>query len=110
MVYVDIPFLQGYHADPHDYQRYTIQGIKALFNQFEEVEIGVSSGPFSALTWFFRKFPTIMFSDTYVIKGIEFITGWLFFSIKYLDYLVIKFKNSHTLASGLYFIGKKNEH
>src|SRR5262249_18521408 len=25
-IYVEMPFLQGFHADPHDYQRYTVEG------------------------------------------------------------------------------------
>ena len=31
-IYSEVPFLQGFHADPDDYQRYTLQGLKILFN------------------------------------------------------------------------------
>ena len=30
---VTAPFLQVYHADPHDYYRYTVDGMKALFEK-----------------------------------------------------------------------------
>ena len=26
-VFVEVPFIQGYHADPDDYQRYTLNGL-----------------------------------------------------------------------------------
>lgn len=39
---VTAPFLQAYHADPHDYFRYTKEGMKSLFEKedFEIVECG----------------------------------------------------------------------
>jgi SAM-dependent methyltransferase len=106
-VYVEVPFLQGYHADPHDYQRYTLSGLKILFQQFKEEESGVCDGPVSVLTWYLRKFPTIFFKNIYLIKCIEFITGWLFFSLKYLDYFIVRAVNSHILASGIFYIGRR---
>lgn len=106
-IYVEIPFLQGYHADPNDFQRYTIQGIKSLFKKFEEIESGACSGPFSVLTWYLRKFPTIFFKSVYIIKMIEFLFGWLFFVVKYLDYIFVRARNCHVLSSALYFIGSK---
>jgi SAM-dependent methyltransferase len=109
IVYAESPFLQGYHADPHDYQRFTKLGLNILFKDFSLQETGACIGPISVLTWYFRKLPTTFFSNIYLIKGMEFITGWLCFLFKYLDYIFIKAKNAHILASGLYFIGKKVE-
>ncbi|MFX0136787.1 MAG: class I SAM-dependent methyltransferase [Candidatus Hodarchaeota archaeon] len=107
MVYAQVPFLQGYHADPNDYQRYTIAGLKVLFSAFNEQEVGVCVGPISVLAWYLRKFPTIFFKNVHLIKGIEIITGWIFFIIKYLDFFVVKAKNAHILSSGLYYLGIK---
>lgn len=106
LVYAEIPFLQGFHSDPHDYQRYTLSGIKTLFRDYIEIDSGVCSGPASTITWYLRKFPTIFFSTTVINKTLEFFTGWLVFPFKYLDYILIKQKNAHSLASGLYFIGR----
>ena len=106
-VYVEVPFLQGFHADPHDYQRFTVSGIRVLFEGFLEEEIGVCVGPISVLTWYLRKFPTIFFKNIYVIKGLEFITGWLLFIFKYLDFFFVKAKNAHILCSGLFYIASK---
>ena len=107
IVYAEVPFLQGFHADPHDYQRFTISGIRVLFEFFEERETGVCVGPMSGLTWYLRKFPTLFFSNIYMIKFIEFVTGWLFFLFKYFDFLLVRAKNAHFLASGIFFIGNK---
>ena len=107
MVYAEIPFLQGFHSDPHDYQRYTTLGLKTLFEDFKEEEVGVCSGPISVLTWYLRKLPTIFFENFFIIKAIEFLTGWAIFVFKYLDYFLVRAKNSHILASGLYYIGIK---
>ena len=108
-IYAEVPFLQGFHADPNDFQRFTISGLRVLFDGLNEEESGVCVGPISVFTWYLRKFPTIFFSNIYLIKGIEFFTGWIVFLFKYLDFFLVKAKNAHVLASGLYFIGSKTQ-
>lgn len=107
-VYIEIPFLKGFHADPNDYTRLTLIGIESLLYKFKRFEIGACIGPFSTLTWWFRKFPTIIFGNTRLLNIVEFISGWFTFWIKYFDILIIRFKNSHILAGGLYYLGEKN--
>lgn len=108
-IYAEVPFLQGFHADPNDFQRFTLPGLRVLFNGLKEEESGVCVGPVSVFTWYLRKLPTIFFSNIYLIKGIEFFTGWIVFVFKYLDFFMGKAKNAHVLASGLYFIGSKTQ-
>jgi glycosyltransferase involved in cell wall biosynthesis/SAM-dependent methyltransferase len=43
-VYAEIPFLQAFHAGPGDYQRYTVNGIKVLFEDYVPVLAGVCCG------------------------------------------------------------------
>lgn len=109
LVYAEIPFLQGFHPDPSDYQRYTIQGIEYLFSNFKKIESGIAVGPSSTLSWILRKYPTLFFNNKYLSRGLEFIFGWITFPIKYLDYLIIKTnkKKAIELAGGLFFLGKK---
>ncbi len=108
-VYVEIPFLQAYHADPADFQRYTINGLKNIFSDFRILEAGVCVGPFSAVAFFLRKFPTIFFKNAYIAKSIEVIVGWLTFWIKYFDWLLIKVKRLHVVASGVYLLATKGK-
>ena len=44
-VIATIPFMHPVHADPHDYQRFTADGLRRLFVDFNEVEI-LSMGGF----------------------------------------------------------------
>ncbi len=107
IVYVQVPFLEGYHGDPHDYYRFTIEGIEELFSNFILIEKGVCIGPISVLVWYFRKFLTIFFVNKPLNKAIEFITGWLLFPLKFLDYIFIRARNAHIISGGVYYIGKK---
>jgi hypothetical protein len=45
-----------YHADPHDYYRYTVEGLRSLFdsNEFEIVESGSYTKPFTVFTELLR--------------------------------------------------------
>ena len=106
-IYVEIPFLQGYHADPTDYYRFTIQGIEELLMPFQKIEVGICVGPMSTFCWWIRKIPTIFFKNKNFIKFIEFIMGWLTFWLKYFDYILSKAKNAHIISAGFYFWGVK---
>ncbi|HGE71657.1 TPA: class I SAM-dependent methyltransferase [Candidatus Poribacteria bacterium] len=107
---VAIPFMQGYHASPTDYQRYTIDGLNELLSDFEMVECGSCVGPTSALHWIFREYVGILFSfgNIWLYKIISLFIGWLTFPFVYLDYILLNYKNSHNIASAIYFIGKNH--
>jgi SAM-dependent methyltransferase len=109
IVYAEIPFLQGYHGDPHDYTRFTLKGIRNLFSHFSILNCNVSVGPFSVLSWWLRKIPTILLPNKHLNLGIEFLSGWLTFWIKYFDYIFIYTKNAHIISGGFFIIGKKSE-
>ena len=50
LVYVATPFLYPFHTSPHDYRRWTKEGLAELFRDFDVVDIGSRAGPFSAIT------------------------------------------------------------
>ena len=106
-LYVEIPFLQGFHGDPYDYQRFTLNGLLYLVRDFEVINYGVNIGPFSSLSWWLRKLPTIFIKNNYLNLIFEFFSGWLFFWIKYFDLIFIFAKNKHVLACGIYVTVKK---
>ena len=54
VLYIEVPFLQGYHASPDDYHRFTSSGLRHAFQANHDVEVGVCAGPSSALTWILR--------------------------------------------------------
>jgi len=108
-VYAAIPFLQCYHASPHDYQRYTLSGIEELFSDFQKIESGACAGPTTTLHWIFREYLGLMFSFRNQLfgKAISLLIGWLTYPIIFLDKLLLLNKYAHTLASAVYFIGRK---
>ncbi len=104
-----VPFLQGFHASPHDYQRYTVPGFDYLFSAFTRIEGGACAGPTTSLHWIFREYVGLLFSfgNLLLAKFISLIVGWITFPIVWLDYLLMHNRHAHILASAVYFIGKK---
>ena len=108
-VCVAVPFLQGYHASPHDYQRWTTSGIVQLCAAFTEIESGACAGPTTALHWIFREYVGLIcsFGSLLVAKAVSLLVGWLTFPFLLLDVLLSRHKDAHILASAVYFFGKK---
>ena len=104
-----VPFLQGFHASPHDYQRYTVPGFNHLFSAFTRIESGACAGPTTSLHWIFREYVGLLFSfgNLLLAKLISLIVGWITFPAVWLDYLLMRNRHAHILASAVYFIGKK---
>ena len=108
-IYAAVPFLQGYHASPEDYQRYTIWGLENLLSDFRKISSGTCVGPTSALHWVFREYIGVLlsFGNLWLYKSISLIVGWLTFPFVYLDALLKYNKNSDVIASAVFFIGQK---
>lgn len=106
-----VPFMQGYHASPHDYQRWTTTGFNTLFSRFEMLESGACAGPTAALHWIFREYVGLIcsFGSLLVAKAVSLLVGWLTFPLVWLDFLLMLHPHSHVLASAVYFVGKKVE-
>src|SRR5690606_15605570 len=47
IVYVNVPWVFAYHADPDDFYRWSVNGIRHLCKDFEEIERGFNRGPAS---------------------------------------------------------------
>lgn len=110
LVVVAIPFLQGYHPDPADYRRATLQGIEKMCSKFTNIESGVAGGPTSTLCWILQEYFSILFSfnNKYIHRSLKLLLGWILFPLKFLDYLFVGNKFAHYIAAGVYFIGKKD--
>lgn len=106
---IAVPFLQGYHASPHDYQRWTVPGIVQLCAAFSEIESGTCAGPTTALHWVFREYIGLIcsFGNLLIAKAVSLLIGWLTFPLLLIDALLSHHKHAHILASAVYFFGKK---
>lgn len=107
LVHIDTPFMQGYHSDPHDYWRFTQDGLRKLFEDFEKVESGVHIGPASGLSWIFVCFCQAFARGPFMRKIMFRLGRLLAFPWKYLDTLLVKSPYSYLAAGGVYFVGRK---
>lgn len=107
IVHIDAPFMQGYHADPHDYWRFTQDGLRKLFPGFEEIDSGVHIGPASGLAWVFVAFCQGLAGGEWSRKMLFRLGRLLAFPWKYLDLFAVRKPYSHLAASGVYFVGRK---
>jgi len=111
MIYTSVPFMQGFHASPFDFSRFTEKGIKVLHNKFEEIEVGIWGGPTSGMLWIFQEWVAILFSfgSKKLHMIIYLFVMLLTFPVKFLDLLLVKHPMAKNIASGFVFIGRKPE-
>ena len=93
-----------------DFQRYTIEGLKQAFCEFEIIETGVCVGPGSAITALIADYCELLtFSKNRLLNDIvRTIPLILLWPVKYLDRLLVKSSRAHELASGIYVLARKN--
>jgi len=107
-IYIEVPFMQPYHAAPDDYTRFTISGVKHLCKDFSEVSSGVIVGAGSAVAWLIVEYGQIFFSGT-MKKIIRNLLKVVVSPLKYIDRFIIHKKDTCILASGFYFYGIKQQ-
>lgn len=108
-IYISVPFLFPYHPSPNDFRRYSLEGLRSLFSDFEVIESGVHSGPISAtLIVLASGLATIA---SFGIHPIQKILNYLFMLIlsplKLLDLYYAKTPAAEITASGVYIVAKK---
>jgi len=106
-LYLEVPFLQGFHADPHDFQRYTLEGLRILTRALKEIEAGVSVGPFCALVWIIRDGVSSCFTNRVLYAMSRFVAGWVLSPIRYFDYLVRDNHVARRLACEYFYLCQK---
>jgi len=87
-LYVETPFLQPLHAYPHDYFRFTIEGLRSLLTNFQELESGVIIGPTTSLTVLIRKYMELIVPGRLFKKMIKVTFGAIAFPLNRLDLLL----------------------
>jgi SAM-dependent methyltransferase len=108
-LYSFVPFIQGFHASPHDFQRYTREGLKRLYQDFDLIEVRNGEGPVSGFLWVFQEMVAIALSfgnvrlHRYLLIAMMLLT----FPIKYLDALFMNHPCAHNITGGFIFIGRK---
>jgi len=100
-VHCYFPFMQAFHASPHDYSRLTIPGLLHLFEAFTDCQTRVAGGPTSGLIWTLQEWLAIAgsFGSERLYRALVPLT-WVLSPLKYLDAVLIKHPAAHTIASG----------
>lgn len=107
--FIEIPFMQGFHASPWDYQRFTMPGLRVLFADFEIERIGISGGASSALAWILKEWLSLLFSfgSQMIYQILGFVFGWLLVPIKFIDVLLNRYPQSAVIASSYFLLARK---
>ena len=109
IIYVATPFFYPYHSSPSDFSRWTIQGYKELFVDFEMLESGVRAGPFSAMTVGLNHlFATIFsFGSVWLYSLLLNLIMFVTFPIKLPDVIFNHWPYAETMAAQLYCVVRK---
>jgi SAM-dependent methyltransferase len=104
-----LPFMVPFHAAPGDYHRWTISGVRALFKDFDELEILIGNGPTSAFLWIFQEWLSILFSfgsktlHDVILLSLMAVT----FPLKLLDLFMVHLPYAENISSIFCVMGKK---
>lgn len=109
MVYIVTPFIIGFHSSPNDYYRWTSSGVRELFKDFDEIELGIAVGPTNALTYILREWLALALSfNSKILHQLWTLFFMiLFIPINLFDFVLRKFSLSMNIAHLFYYIGKK---
>lgn len=107
LLHLEVPFMQPFHADPKDYYRWTLDGIRLICTRggFSEISAGSHLGPASAINAIVIAYWQSYFRNRYIRKGIDAVLSYLLFPFKYLDKFLCA--RDHNLSSGVFFVGRK---
>ena len=104
-----VPFLYHFHSSPHDFVRYTHQGLRHLFGAFRVVDTRNASGPIS---YFLLGF--VEFGATLLSFGSERLKAYAYlalcaatFPIKLLDWPFVNRKAFRGLAPCLLVVAER---
>jgi SAM-dependent methyltransferase len=114
IAHVEVPFLEQYHKDPIDMRRLTVEGLEVLMTQrgFLTLSAGAHIGPTVTLLNTFARYCALVFDGrTLPAKvlsyGVWVLLSTLLWPFKFLDALMIKKRQAHTLAMGVFYTGRK---
>lgn len=109
IVYVSVPFMFPFHSDPHDFYRFSADGLRILCEDFECLETGFNRGPASSMCHLLVHFLAILFSfNSRRLYGLNVdLFTWLLFWMKYLDYFLGRYEMAKVIHAGAFYLGRK---
>jgi SAM-dependent methyltransferase len=109
---VQVPFLENVHGWPDDYYRFTINGLRQLFADLDEVNVGTSAGPGQVLPDLVQYYSTA-FSDLQggglLVNLVAIVVGAVLLPIRLLDRVLTRRPSYWKWARAYYYVGRKPE-
>lgn len=108
---IEVPFLQGYHAAPGDYRRFTEEGLRDFVRR-EGLRVersGVVGGPGSALAWVLSEYLAMLVSvrSTRGYQLARLATTWIAWPLKFTDELLEGHPMATVACSGVWVEARK---
>lgn len=109
-LYVDVPFTYPYH-DAVDFHRFTRDGLRELFSNFESLDAGVSVGPATAMIFQIQwtLAALLSFNNRYLFSAWKLFFGWLLFPLRYLNAFLRDNQFARQCATGYRLLARKPE-
>jgi len=106
VIHIEVPFLQPFHADPHDYRRWTLSGLRreCAGRFLEELASGVHMGPSVTVAWVVTEYLDLLLPGP-LGSAASVSARFLLWPLRFLDRRLIHRPASHRLASGIYYTG-----
>ena len=102
-----IPFMQGIHASPYDFQRYTPEGLRHLFGDFD-IEAIRAVGPTSGLIWILQEWIALLLSfNSLALYKIIYPLTFILSPLKYFDVILNRHPARDRIATGCYVFARK---
>lgn len=108
VLHLEVPFLQGFHADPDDFWRWTLPGLRLMCERtgFEEIDSGAHIGPTSSLAWIAVQYLDGLLPGR-LGSAASYALRFVLRPFLALDRLWRHRRMSAAIASGLYFVGRR---
>jgi SAM-dependent methyltransferase len=107
---VQVPFLENVHGWPDDYYRFTLNGLRELFSDLEEVAAGTSAGPGQVLPDLVQYYGT-GFADIQggglLVNVLTVVLGTFLIPLRFLDRALARRPSFWKWARAYYYVGRK---
>jgi SAM-dependent methyltransferase len=108
-LYVDVPFTYPYH-DVVDFQRFTCDGLRELFRNFDSVDVEVSVGAVTAMIiqiqWTIAAL--LSFNNPHLFAAWKVLLGWILFPLRYLNAFLDGNQFAQECATGYRLLARKH--
>ncbi len=102
VIHVVVPFCHPFHECPHDFRRFTPDGLRLLGSRLEPLSEGWRTGP--AATWLVvtLEFVKLLLPWRWWRAAAHGFFGWLLFPVRYLDLFLLRSPYARRIGNHCY--------